>query len=84
MTADEYALTVYNEDLGLVRDTREVDVAAGESTVRFEDVAARIDPATVTVRSLTAAAKLAVVEQAYAFDLSSPETLLQRWVESLA
>jgi hypothetical protein len=33
----------YNDDLALVRDTREFDVASGESVVRFEDVAARID-----------------------------------------
>jgi hypothetical protein len=76
----ELAVTVYNDDLGLVRDTREVDVAAGESVVRFEDVAGRIDPGTVMVRSVTAPQRLAVVEQTYAFDLASPARLLQRWV----
>ena len=76
----DLALTVYNEDLALVRDTREFDVAAGESAVWFEEVAARIDATTVTVRSLTAPERLAVVEQAYAFDLTSPERLLRRWV----
>jgi len=48
--------------------------------VRFEDVAARIEPASVTVRSVTAPEKLAVVEQSFAFDLISPERLLQRWI----
>jgi hypothetical protein len=76
----EVALTVYNQDLGLVRDTREFDVGTGEVEVRFEDVAARIDPPTVGVRSLTAPEKLAVVEQTFAFDLISPERLLQRWI----
>jgi hypothetical protein len=76
----EVGLTVYNHDLGLVRDVREFDVASGESTVRFEDVAARLDAATVTVRSLTAPQRFSVVEQTYAFDLVSPEKLLQRWL----
>src|SRR5258705_12409123 len=73
----DVALTVYNEDLALVRDVREFDVAEGDSTVRFEDVAARIDATTVAVRSLTAPQSFAVVEQSYAFDLTSPEKLLQ-------
>src|SRR5262245_11494031 len=76
----EVALTVYNEDSGLVRDVREFDVGPGESVVRFEDVAARIDPPTVMVRSLTAPQGFAIVEQTYAFDLTSPEKLLQRWL----
>ena len=76
----DVALTVYNDDLALVRDTRAFDVPSGESVVRFEDVAARIDPATVVVRSVTAAERLAVIEQTFAFDLISPERLLERWV----
>jgi hypothetical protein len=76
----DLAVTVYNEDLGLVRDTREFDVATGESVVRFEDVAARIDAGSVGVRSVTAPKALSVVEQTYSFDLTSPEKLLERFV----
>ena len=73
----DLAVTVYNEDLGLVRDTREFDVPAGESVLRFEDVAARIDAGSVNVR---APKGLSVVEQTYSFDLMSPEKLLERFV----
>jgi hypothetical protein len=76
----DLALTVYNDDLGLVRDTRAFEVPSGESLVQFEDVAARIDPTSVIVRSVTAPEKLAVVEQTFAFDLLSPARLLERWV----
>ena len=76
----DVAVTVYNEDLALVRDTREFDVAAGESVVRFEDVAERIDAGSVGVRSVTAPKGLAVIEQSYSFDLLSPDRLLRRWV----
>jgi hypothetical protein len=75
----DVALTVYNRELALVKDTREVSLPPGESTLRFEDVPAKIDPRTVVVRSLTDAS-LAVVEQRFAFDLASPEKLLEKYV----
>jgi hypothetical protein len=74
------AVTVYNQDLALVKDTRELALAAGESTLRFEDVAARIDPRTVAIRSLSDPERLAVVEQNYVFDLISPAKLLEKYV----
>ena len=76
----DVALTIYDQDLALVKDTRDVPLPAGESTIRFEDVAAKIDPRTVTVYSIGAPEGLAVVEQRYAFDLLSPEQLLQKYV----
>src|SRR5206468_12492518 len=39
----EVNVTVYNQDLGLVKEVREFPLAAGESVIRFEDVASRID-----------------------------------------
>jgi hypothetical protein len=74
------AVTVYNEDLALVKDTRDLALASGEHVVRFEDVAAKIEPRAVAVRSLTAPAQLAVVEQNYVFDLISPEKLMEKYV----
>ena len=79
-TRTDLAITVYNQDLALVKDTRELALPAGESALRFEDVAAKIDPRTVAVRSLTDPAKLAVVEQNYVFDLISPEKLMEKYV----
>jgi hypothetical protein len=79
-TRTDLAITVYNQDLALVKDTRELALSAGESPLRFEDVAAKIDPRTVAVRSLTDPAKLAVVEQNYVFDLISPEKLMEKYV----
>ncbi|MFN8543884.1 MAG: DUF4139 domain-containing protein [Candidatus Binatia bacterium] len=76
----DVALTVYNEDLALVKDTRDVTLPAGESALRFEDVAAKIDPRTVAVRSVTTPERLAVVEQNYVFDLISPEKLMEKYV----
>ena len=64
---------------GVVRDTRRVDVpAAGE--LAFADVAEHIDPTTVAFDDLTDPAGTAVLEQAFRFDLASPDKLLDRYV----
>ena len=76
----DVALTVYNQDLGLVREIREFPLGAGESVVRYEGVASRIDPRTVSVKSLTDPDKFGVVEQNYVFDLISPEKLMEKYV----
>ena len=76
----DLSLTVYNSDLALVRDVRQIPLASGTSTLRFADVAARVNPATVRFRSLTDPAALAVLEQNYEYDLLDPEKLLRKYV----
>ena len=43
----ELALTVYNSDLALVRDVRNLQLPRGEFDLRFMDIAATVNPATV-------------------------------------
>ncbi len=76
------ALTIYSQglDLAVVRDTRQLTMDAGEGVLRFDDVAARIDPRSVALRSSTSPEKVRVLEQSYLFDLASPQQLLQRWI----
>lgn len=76
----DLAVTVYNSNLALVRDVRQIRLPAGEFPLQFEDVAATINPATVHFRSLTDAAKLNVIEQDYEYDLLDPQKLLQKYV----
>ncbi len=73
-------VTVYNSNLALIRDVRQIHLASGVSPLRFEDVAAAIMPATVHFRSLSEPAKLAVVEQNYEYDLLDAQKLLQKYV----
>jgi len=81
-TADQtdLAVTVYNSNIALVRDTREINLASGESTLRFMDIAASINPATVHLRSLGEPDKVGVVEQNYEYDLLEPSKILQKYV----
>ena len=46
-------VTIYNGNLGLVKDTRETRLDAGMLEVQFADVAAQIDPTSVHLKSLT-------------------------------
>jgi len=49
----DLAVTVYNSNVALVRDVRQLTLPAGDSRLRFMDIAASINPATVHFRSLT-------------------------------
>src|SRR5277367_3878773 len=76
----DLAVTVYNSNLALVRDVRQIHLSAGVFPLHFENVAASINPATVHFRSLSEPAKLSVVEQDYEYDLLDPAKLLQKYV----
>lgn len=74
------AITIYNVNLGLVRDRRDIRLPRGESALKFEGVASQINPATVHIKSLTAPDDLAIVEQNYEYDLLTPQKLLDKYV----
>jgi hypothetical protein len=76
----DLAVTVYNSDLALVRDVRKLELPTGAFRLRFEDVAATINPVTVHLRSLAEADRLSVVEQDYEYDLLDPQKLLHKYV----
>src|SRR5271156_862129 len=76
----DLAVTVYNSNLALVRDVRQIHLSPGVFPLHFEDVAASINPATVHFRSLSEPPKLSVVEQNYEYDLLDPAKLLQKYV----
>lgn len=82
-TADDrgsVAVTVYNVNLALVRETRTLDLdRAGEGTMRFMDVPSAINPRTVHLRGIGGAG-VSVLEQNYEYDLISPEKLLEKYV----
>jgi hypothetical protein len=76
----ELSLTVYNSDIALVRDVRNLQLARGVANLRFMDIAATVNPATVHFRSLTEPAQVSVLEQNYEYDLLDPDKLLRKYV----
>lgn len=77
----EVALTVYNDNLALVKDVRSLKLQKGVFEYKFQDVAARIDPTSVYFKSLTAADKVAILEQNYEYDLVSSTKILQKYID---
>ena len=73
-------VTVYNSNIALIRDVRNLTLPTGNFRLKFEDIAATVNPATVHFRSLTDPAKLNVLEQNYEYDLLDPAKLLHKYV----
>jgi hypothetical protein len=76
----ELAVTVYNSDIALVRDVRNLQLPRGTFDLRFMDIAATVNPATVHFRSVTEPSRVSVLEQNYEYDLLEPDKLLRKYV----
>jgi hypothetical protein len=76
----ELNVTVYNSDIALVRDVRNVKLPDGSFDLHFMDIAATINPATVHFRSLSEPSRVSVLEQNYEYDLLEPDKLLRKYV----
>jgi hypothetical protein len=76
----DLAVTVYNSDLALVRDVREIDLPSGTFDLEFQDIAATVNPATVHFRSLSEPGRVSVLEQNYEYDLLEPDKMLRKYV----
>jgi hypothetical protein len=70
---DSVSLTVYNQNIALVEDTRSLDIPAGRSRREFPGVSASIRPETVGLSGRG----LSVVEQNFDYDLLTPDRLMQ-------
>jgi hypothetical protein len=73
-------VTIYNGNLGLVKDVRETRLPTGLHETEFTDVAAQIDPTTVHLKSLTDPTGLRILEQNYEYDLLSSAKLMEKYV----
>lgn len=79
--ASDMAVTVYNNNLGVVSETRSMDIKKGTNRISFTDVPALIDAASVRVEIPGGASKLTILEQNYAYDLVSSEVMYQKYID---
>jgi len=70
------AVTVYNSNLGVVKDLRTIDINSGTSQIAITDVAQFIDPTSVHI-DLNGE----VIEQNYQYDLVSLDKILQKYID---
>ncbi|MBW1825046.1 MAG: DUF4139 domain-containing protein [Deltaproteobacteria bacterium] len=73
-------VTVYNNNLGLIKDVRKIELPAGEGELRFMDVASHIMPVTVHAKSLNYPEDFSVLEQNYEYDLMNADKLLDKYI----
>ncbi len=74
-------VTVYNHNLALVREIRELDLPQGDFTLEYKDVPSSIRPATLLVSSGPKSG-LFLYDQNYEYDLMTPDKILQKFVGS--
>jgi hypothetical protein len=82
-TADEQVgmeVTVYNNNLGLVKDTRRISLPKGRGELQFMDVASSIMPVTVQAKSVNKPDAFTILEQNYEYDLIDKKKLLDKYV----
>jgi hypothetical protein len=70
------SVTIYNDNLALVQDRRDIEVKDGRQRIEFQDVSAQIRPETVSL----SAAEISIVEQNFDFDLLTPAKLMEKAV----
>jgi hypothetical protein len=76
----DVAVTIYNDNLALVKDQRKIKLKNGLNSLALRDVSAQIRPETALLRSLTSIGSLSVLEQNFDFDLLTPQKLLEKYV----
>jgi len=74
------AVTIYNSNMALVKDQREVKLPKGLCQLTFQEVSAQIRPETAILRNLTAPKDFWIAEQNFDFDLLTPQKLLEKYV----
>lgn len=70
------AVTVYNANLGVVKELRAIDIKSGKSQIAVTDVAQFIDPTSVHIKL-----DGEVIEQNYQYDLVSLDKILQKYID---
>ncbi len=74
------AVTIYNNNLALVKDQRKINLNSGLNNLALRDVSAQIKPETALLRSLSNPESLSTLEQNFDFDLLTPQKMLEKYV----
>ena len=74
------AITIYNDNLALVKDARRISLARELNRLAWREVSAQMRPETAQLRNLTNPAGFWLQEQNFDFDLLTPQKLLEKYV----
>ena len=79
--ADEIAVTVYNSNLGVISETRTLELEQGVNRFAFKDVPALIDASSVRFEIVDESRQVTILEQNYAYDLVNPAQLYTKHID---
>ncbi len=79
--AAEVSVTVYNGNLGVIREVRSLSFDKGTGKVSFTDVPSQIDPTSVGFELIDSKKSVSILEQNYAYDLVSPEKIYTKYID---
>jgi hypothetical protein len=75
------AITVYNNNLAVVKDLRKLELKKGTFELNYKNVASKIDPTSVHFKSITAPDQVNILEQNYEYDLVSTSKIAQKYLD---
>ena len=76
----EVWVTIYNENLALIKDRRSLVLPEGASTIAFQGISAKIRPETAFLHNYAKPQDLVIREQYFDFDLLTPQKILEKYV----
>jgi len=74
------AVTIYNDNLALVKDARRVGLARDFNRLAWREVSAQMRPETAQLRNVSSPAGFRLLEQNFDFDLLTPQKLLEKYI----
>ena len=81
LRAADIAVTVYNDNLGVVNEIRSLDFKSGIGQLSFTDVPALIDASSVRFDLVGGGKSVTILEQNYAYDLVGPEQMYAKYID---
>ncbi|MFW6172118.1 MAG: hypothetical protein ACOC5T_00005, partial [Elusimicrobiota bacterium] len=76
---DKIELTIYNQNIGLVKDVRKLEVPQGTVELKLIDVSESIMPESVNLNIKQNNEDIEILEQIYEFDLADRNNLLEKY-----
>lgn len=70
----DVSVTIYNRNLALIQDVRELEIARGENRIELPDVSANIRPETLSF----SAPGTTIIEQNFDYDLLTPTKMMEK------
>ncbi len=75
----DIAVTIYNDNLALIKDTRNIRLDSNLNKLAWREVSAKIRSETALLRNLTSPTGFHIQEQNFDFDLLTPQKLLEKY-----